>query len=659
MATLLVKKALWPVGGVVRVGMAWLLAAALAGCAGVKVSATDPAEDLAQRRSDVLSTGKLSPATQESLRVLGEDQKTCLSDAPRCRHLIGQTQGLNDEQRLSALAELWAHAAIDIQNQTLLNQRRSLEDFSAWLESARHAWAYLFYTERSPSARALEYRQTQVRDYYNHATQQAITGLFALSQVSALDKISGRVSEVGNWHINIDLEGVRLPTSMQAPHELLPAAALTFSGLRNVYRRDGVGAELVAVFEAPNAAEAVRSAQLEEPYQEALYPAITGLLRFEGRNLDEVLVTRQVRLQVLDPYRFNAAIVQDVRVPLAGNFTSGYGLWLARSGFSTQALRSLIGLNNGIVRPKVYLMQPYDPKRHTIVMLHGLASSPEAWINVANEVLGDETLRSNFQIWQVYYPTNAPIPLNNRAIREVLDATFAHFDPQGTARASRNVTLVGHSMGGVLSRLMVTNTDGQLVASVQEDLGLQAADRKRLRGRLQEYLEFSALPQVDRAIFVAAPHRGTDFANNRVARWAANLITLPFSMIEQVADLTATLAHASPRMGKNALLRIPNSIDNLSSEDSFLQMTANLPTARHVTTHSILGNDTPNQPLAQSSDGIVPYSSAHWPGAASELVVPFGHSVQEHPRAILEIRRILHEQLQRSQAAPAARPSQK
>jgi hypothetical protein len=45
--------------------------------------------------------------------------------------------------------------------------------------SARHAYAYLFFTARKPRDRAFEDRQTQVRDYYNYAVQQAITGLFS------------------------------------------------------------------------------------------------------------------------------------------------------------------------------------------------------------------------------------------------------------------------------------------------------------------------------------------------------------------------------------------------------------------------------------------------------------------------------------------------
>ncbi|MBI3800275.1 MAG: hypothetical protein HY268_25280 [Deltaproteobacteria bacterium] len=40
-------------------------------------------------------------------------------------------------------------------------------------------------------------------------------------------------------------------------------------------------------------------------------------------------------------------------------------------------------------------------------------------------------------------------------------------------------------------------------------------------------------------------------------------------------------------------------------------------------------------------DGIVTYTSAHIEGVESELVVRFGHSVQGHPQASEEIRRIL------------------
>ncbi|RYF63745.1 MAG: alpha/beta hydrolase, partial [Comamonadaceae bacterium] len=90
------------------------------------------------------------------------------------------------------------------------------------------------------------------------------------------------------------------------------------------------------------------------------------------------------------------------------------------------------------------------------------------------------------------------------------------------------------------------------------------------------------------------------------------------------------------------LQRIPNSIDNLSDRDPFVRAAAALPVDAHVLHHSIIGRIDPAIALEGSSDGIVPYASAHLGSAVSERVITSGHSVQEHPAAILEIRRILH-----------------
>ncbi|WP_235033979.1 triacylglycerol lipase [Pantoea sp. 18069] len=635
-------------------------AALLAGCAGVQVSSLPPSDYLSQRRSDILTAGTLSAATQETLRVIGLERKRCEELPVQCRDNIVSTPGLNDDQRLSALAELWTQAAL--QAQRAAPNSHGSDEIDAWLEAARHAYAYLFFSSRKPGERMFEDRQTQVRDYYNHAVEQAITGMFHHSQQRHLAALDASVLPWNGWTLHTSLGGIWLPRDAQMPRELIPASSLTFSGLRNIYRRDGFGAELVAVFptDEPSGApdeplDTLPTLSSDQPFQEAPYPALTALLRFEGATLAEVLQTRVVHVQMYDPYRFNKVLLAGEQVPLAANFTSGYGLWLARSGFSVQALRSLLGLDNGLLRPQIYLMQPYDPGRRVVLMLHGLASSPEAWINVANEVLGDETLRQNYQIWQVYYPTNAPLALNNRAIRDALQATFAHFDPQGLSAASQHTTVIGHSMGGVLARLLVSSTGAQIWDRLLEDYQLQPGQQAALQRRMAPLLNFEPLPSITDAIFIAAPHRGTAFANHRIARWAANLITLPFSMLEQVGDVTRALAQLKPRPGKQGLLRIPNSIDNLSDEDPFVRLASNLPLAPQLRYHSIIGDAEPGLPLADSSDGIVPYASAHLPGAASELVIASGHSVQEHPQAIIEIRRILHEQLQRTQPA-GARP---
>ena len=153
------------------------------------------------------------------------------------------------------------------------------------------------------------------------------------------------------------------------------------------------------------------------------------------------------------------------------------------------------------------------------------------------------------------------------------------------------------------------------------------------------------MPQVSRAVFIAAPHRGTPFAENRFSRWAAGVVKLPVSMLGRISEIAQLLV--DPSSANAAPLTRPlNSISNLSNQDPFVRLAADLPIAERVSYHSIIGNNTPELGLEQSSDGVVPYNSAHLAGAQSEKVIPSWHSVQETPEAIVEVRRILHTHLQ-------------
>lgn len=624
--------------GRARAAALLLLCCVLSGCAGVKVSAVSNNDYLSLRRGDVLTDGNLSALTMSALQVVGRDEKQCLSDLPRCRQALQGSGGLADEQRLSALAELWLKEALD--GSKLLSAEVRID---AYFESARYAYAYLFLTARTPGQRALEDRQTQVRDYYNFSIQQALSELFTLNRgrpPEPTEQGDDFAMRSGRWNIYGALEEVRLAEGRFLPKELIPAASLSFAGLRNQYRRDGLGAELVGV----TAKRVVGKGSEDAAWSETPFPALTVVARFPGSTLAEVLSTDQVEIRGYDPYRRDSVEMVGQQIPLAANFTSGYGLWLARSGFARQSLLTLVGRGEVLEKPHLYLLQPYDPNRRIVIMLHGLASSPEAWINVANEVLGDEALRRNYQIWQIYYPTNLPIALNNVEIRQVIEQTLQHFDPEAKAAASRDIVLVGHSMGGVLSRLMVSSAGDHMWQSMQARMQVSDKRKKRAREVLSPYLEFEPLPQVGRAIFVAAPHRGTPFAENRLSRWASGLVKMPVSVLGRFKEITQVLIDPNSA-APVTLTRGLNSIDNLSDQDPFVSSAAALPISAAVPYHSIIGNYTPELPLADSADGVVPYRSSHLSGAASELVVPSWHSVQETPQAILEIRRVLHEHL--------------
>ena len=612
-----------------------LLLALLSGCAGVKVNSIKSEDYLTQRRGDVLTTGGLSATARIALHIIGIDAKICREDLQKCRRQIATNPGVGEENRLSVLAELWL---LDAMREAAPRSKEAR--MNAYLESARHAYAYLFFTTRTPNLRALEDRQTQVRDYYNFAVQETLSQLFKLyrGRPPQSDAADGRFSlKVGQWNVSGSMRGVRLAESRLLPKELVPAASLTFAGLRNQYRRDGLGAELVAVTDR----RVVNSKSDRQPWSETPFPALSAVIRFPGSTLEQVLTTHSVDITGYNPYRTAHFEVAGQSVPLAANFTSGYGLWLARSGFARQSLLTLVGRGEVLETPHLYLLQPFDPDRHIIIMLHGLASSPEAWINVANEVLGDEKLRQNYQIWQIYYPTNQPIAFNNRAIHETIQPTLEHFDPQGTAVASRDIVLVGHSMGGVLSRLLVSSSGDQLSSALLGQYEMSGKRLKKARAKLAPYLYFEPLPQVSRAIFAAAPHRGTPFAENALSRWAAGLVKLPVSVLGRVNEIAQLLIDPSSA-APIALDRGLNSIDNLSNQDPFVRAAAELPISPDVRYHSIIGNYTPELPQARSSDGVVPYSSSHLADARSEKIIPSGHSVQETPEAIVEIRRILH-----------------
>lgn len=667
-------------------------------------------EYITLQRGDILTTGKLSERTAQTIRVTGLDQGACaVTASAACIQAMSEVEGVLDEQRMSALSELWLQMAMKGVRDTEHDDPSGL---TPWMEAARHAYAYLFFTPRSPGERAFEDRQTQVRDWYNYAVQEAVARMFAVrrNQPVAADSTQTRF-RLGEWLLDVDL-AVRLPEGVDMVKELVPASSLSFQGLRSIYRRDGFGAELVAVMEEPawggdgahraldsrledsaeatqemaqhraakpvppaadeagqtrrNAEEAQRKRRWAQwrtaSWSEMPSPNITVVFRFAGQTLEEVLATHEVEVSVHDPLVERELTLDDESVPLAGNFTAGYGLWLARSGFNRQSLSNLFGREDGIERPHLYMMQPYDPNRRIILMLHGLASSPEAWVNVANEIMGDEALREEFQVWQVYYPTNLPLVFNHVAIRRLLERTLHHFDPEGTAPASDGLVLVGHSMGGMISRMMISSADEQLWDWALKEHPMDPERLERLRPKADPMLRFEPFPGVERAIFIAAPHRGTPVAGHTLVRWIASFIRLPLTILENFDD--ALQARASGDGSGRARVSVPTSIDNLNEQDAFVRTAADLPISRAVRYHSIIARQQPEGPLAESDDGVVPYRSSHLPDAVSEKIIVAGHSVQETAAAILELRRILHEDIaqQRQGSAnhdkqPAAMPA--
>lgn len=149
------------------------------------------------------------------------------------------------------------------------------------------------------------------------------------------------------------------------------------------------------------------------------------------------------------------------------------------------------------------------------------------------------------------------------------------------------------------------------------------------------------LPFVTRVVFVATPHQGSDvagFVTERL-RWLVTwALTLPPSLIRLSGEV---VTHSEDPMLRQQLRQgMPRSVDNMSPGNQAIQTLAQLSLAPGVTAHSIIAIKGGGA-LGEGGDGVVSYRSAHLDEAASELIVRSGHSVQSHPEAIEEIRRIL------------------
>ena len=83
-------------------------------------------------------------------------------------------------------------------------------------------------------------------------------------------------------------------------------------------------------------------------------------------------------------------------------------------------------MSNGL-----YMLHPYHPNLIPVVFVHGTASSPARWAEMANELLGDPAIASHYQIWFFIYNSGNPIALSAMRLRESLQAVRKDVDPDG------------------------------------------------------------------------------------------------------------------------------------------------------------------------------------------------------------------------------------
>ena len=639
----------------------------LTGCQIVSVKSQAINVTIANERESILTRNKLSEASLNVLSMTGREAKICSDEPEQCVQELQQIPQIQDEQLLSTASEVYLAKALTFENSSdcksgILTSTKSQEkqqlqqltydkclDQQLYMldKSIRYSYAYMFKTKRGPQDRIFDNRQVQIRDFYNLALAKLVSA-YALrhkpTEVEHQIKVGKSI-----YSINFDYYP---QLKEQKIEQLLSSYNLNFSGLRSINRRDGFGSEFVVVL--PQVKDDIgegKNKYIIDPmnfsYKNGINPnihqarylaaTITAQPK-SATNIEDILTKSEFELKAFDPYKYEKVTMAGKTYPLAGNFSTPYGLWLAQNNLGKAAYLTLIDRDNHLTMPHLYMLEPYNPKKKVIVLVHGLASSPEAWIRLTNDIMGDAVLRENFQVWQVFYSTNMPIIESRFQIYALLNQAFAQVD--STAPAKKDAVLIGHSMGGIIARLLVSDADVTNKALAM--MNNRQLNKYQKLPIISQRLVIKDIPNFSRAIFLATPHKGTDYADRWFTKAARKIIRIPGAFLSAITDSIQT-----QDLDVKELLTqidhglIQNGPSDLSHQSKFMELTKDINPRKGLMFHSIMGNITDSDDLNIISDDVVTYQSAHLDGAVSEKIIKGGHSIQETPEAILELRRIL------------------
>lgn len=396
------------------------------------------------------------------------------------------------------------------------------------------------------------------------------------------------------------------------------ASKIRHRAARRSITEGGVGGTLVGIRKTPAGKPA-----LFEPRVGFTAP-VTATLDFRGRD---------ATLTLSDPAERRTVSIRGKTEPLAADFTAPLGVFPPLNEL-WEGLMGLIQVEKYLGSSGLYMLHPYDPDRIPVILVHGLVSTTHMWVNVINEVEADPELRGHFQFWAFGYPTGNPVAYSALRCREEL-AKLATLKP-----APPEMIMVGHSMGGLVSRMQAIDTGRVIWDENFHEKADQLYAKLPPNHLVKRALIFGANPRVKRIVFICTPHRGSQMALSSIGAIGTRLIRLPGDLVNTLTDSLGDVIETVS--GRPSL---PNSITSLSPKNATLLAMNKLPIrAPH---HSIIGDrgrgDSPN-----SSDGVVPYWSSHLDSAESELIVPGPHGSYQLPQTIDELKRILRLHLRKS-----------
>ncbi|WP_165065767.1 esterase/lipase family protein [Paludisphaera rhizosphaerae] len=606
-----------------------LAAAALVGWSDITIQASRGDRGFSASHPYVVAIDRPSPRTLETLKRYDLERRYRKDPEHTLLSLEKFARAQPSAELVYALAELsWIDAG--------RNERwHKAVAMGRYLDAVAYAHDYLFDPELANGRGPTDPRYRLACELYNAALERVIRSAQESGPITPQGNIKLKVGEK-DQELNVVVRSTSWkPTDV---HKLLPCSDFEIYGLATSRNQYGLGVPLVAVRESdPKATEKAPGEKFYPP--EMAFP-LTAFIAPNSRLRDpteDVNQTRQCTLQLVDPIAYQFATEQiafetDLTTPLAY-------MW-SRTDLEKFRWSGLMRPEAALERANLLLIRPYEPGKIPVVMVHGLISSPLAWIPMLDELQRDPAIRERYQFLLFMYPTGVPLPIAAATLRDSLTQAKALYNPDGRDPAFDHMVLLGHSMGGLLSHCMTVSSGDELWQLNSDQSFDDILGPPDVLAQLRRLLFFEPEPFVKRVVFLATPHRGSDLGKNLIGRVSTSFISDP----DYIHKLLSQLVKDNPDAFNRKFRRFPTSIETLATDSPILTAILDMKPATDVAYHSIIGSIRPDD-RRQTTDGVVPYRSSHLDGVASEKIVRSDHGVQKDPLAIREVRRILHEHL--------------